>query len=72
VALYSSSRGYYDIGADDHHTKAVLALIEQLRDRSIEVRARTIDVHYVLDPARIAAGASAMRPSAPVVTWRRE
>ena len=55
-ALFIES-GYYDIGADDHHTKPVLALIEQLRDRSIEVRARTIDVHYVMDPARITAGA---------------
>jgi len=55
-ALFIES-GYFDIGADDHHTKPVLALIEQLRDRSIEVRARTIDVHYVMDPARIASGA---------------
>jgi hypothetical protein len=28
--------GVYDIGADDHHTKFVLAVIERLRDRSIE------------------------------------
>jgi mono/diheme cytochrome c family protein len=55
-ALFIES-GYYDIGADDHHTKPVLALIEQLRDRSIEVRSRTVDVRYVMDPARIAAGA---------------
>ena len=26
--------GIYDIGADDHHTKVVLAIIEQLRERS--------------------------------------
>ena len=37
-ALFIES-GYYDIGADDHHTKVVLSLIQQLRDRSIEVRA---------------------------------
>jgi mono/diheme cytochrome c family protein len=49
--------GVYDIGADDHHTKFVLAVIEQLRDRSIEARTRRIDVHTVSDPARIAAGA---------------
>jgi cytochrome c553 len=49
--------GFYNIGADDHHTKVVLALIEQLRDRSIGVRARTIDLHYVGDPERVAAGA---------------
>jgi mono/diheme cytochrome c family protein len=56
AALFIGS-GYYDIGADDHHTKAVLYLIQQLRDRSIEVRARKIDVRYVVDPARIASGA---------------
>jgi len=49
--------GFYDIGADVHHTKMVLAIIEQLRERSIGVRARTIEVHKVTDPARIAAGA---------------
>jgi hypothetical protein len=30
--------GYYNIGADDHHTKIVLAIIEQLRERSIGAR----------------------------------
>ena len=55
-ALFIES-GYYDIGADDHHTKAVLFLIQQLRDRSIDVRARKIDVRYVVDPGRIASGA---------------
>jgi mono/diheme cytochrome c family protein len=49
--------GLYDIGADDHHTKMVLTIIEQLRERSIEVRSRSIEAHYVSDPARIAAGA---------------
>jgi mono/diheme cytochrome c family protein len=49
--------GVYNIGADDHHTKIVLALIEQLRERSIGARARTIDVHYIDDSQRIAAGA---------------
>jgi mono/diheme cytochrome c family protein len=49
--------GIYDIGADDHHTKVVLAMIEQLRDQSIELRARKVDVRYVVDPARVAAGA---------------
>jgi mono/diheme cytochrome c family protein len=49
--------GYYNIGADDHHTKLVLALIEELRERSIGVRADTIDLHYVEDPEKIAAGA---------------
>jgi mono/diheme cytochrome c family protein len=49
--------GIYDIGADDHHTKVVLAMIERLRDQSIELRARKVDVRYVVDPARVAAGA---------------
>ena len=49
--------GVYNIGADDHHTKVVLALIELLRDRSIGLRARTIDVPQLEDPKRIAAGA---------------
>jgi len=31
--------GIYNIGADEHHTKIVLAVIEQLRERSIAVRA---------------------------------
>jgi cytochrome c553 len=55
-ALFIES-GYYDIGADDHHTKVVLSLIQHLRDRSIDVRARQIDVLFVVDLARIAAGA---------------
>jgi mono/diheme cytochrome c family protein len=49
--------GVYNIGADDHHTKMVLAIIEELRERSIGARSRTIDLHYVEDPERIAAGA---------------
>jgi mono/diheme cytochrome c family protein len=49
--------GVYDIGADDHHTKFALAVIEQLRNRSIEARMRRVEVHSVSDPARIAAGA---------------
>ena len=55
-ALFIGS-GVYNIGADDHHTKVVLSLIEQLREHSIEVRARTIELRYVEDPERIAAGA---------------
>jgi mono/diheme cytochrome c family protein len=49
--------GYYDIGADDHHTKWVSAILEQLRERSIEVRARTIQVPALEDPRGIAGGA---------------
>jgi len=49
--------GVYDIGADDHHTKIVLAVIEQLREHSIQARTRSLMIHVVSDPARLAAGA---------------
>jgi cytochrome c553 len=49
--------GVYDIGADDHHTQIVLGVIEQLRERSIGVRDRSIELRYVEDQERIAAGA---------------
>jgi mono/diheme cytochrome c family protein len=49
--------GIYNIGADDHHTKIVLAIIEQLREHSIAVRARAIDPPNLEDPTRIGAGA---------------
>ena len=55
-ALYIGS-GIYNIGADDHHTRIVLAIIEQLRERSIAVRARATDVPNLEDPTRIIAGA---------------
>jgi mono/diheme cytochrome c family protein len=56
VVLFVGS-GVYDIGADDHHTKLVLAIIEQLRDRSIAAHATTIDVPSLEDPKGIAGGA---------------
>jgi mono/diheme cytochrome c family protein len=49
--------GSYNIAADDHHTKIVLAIIEQLRERSIEVRARALEVPGLDDPKRVEAGA---------------
>jgi len=49
--------GIYDIGADDHHTKIVLAIIEQLRERSIAVRSGVIEVPNLDDSSRIALGA---------------
>lgn len=49
--------GFYNIGADDHHTKMTLTIIERLRDRSIAVRARATDVPNLEEPTRIAAGA---------------
>jgi mono/diheme cytochrome c family protein len=55
-ALFVGS-GVYDIGADDHHLKLTLAVIEQLRERSIQDRIRGLEVHDISEPARIAAGA---------------
>lgn len=50
--------GLYDIGADAPHTMPVHWLIENLRDRSIAVRAQSIVVPANLnDPKRIATGA---------------
>jgi mono/diheme cytochrome c family protein len=49
--------GVYNIGADDHHTKPVLAIIEQLRNRSVAVRAHAISVPNLEDSGSIAAGA---------------
>jgi mono/diheme cytochrome c family protein len=49
--------GFYNIGADDHHTKMTLAIIEQLRDRSIAARDGAILAPTVSDPGRIKAGA---------------
>ena len=49
--------GVYNIGADDHHTKIVLSIITQLRNRSIAVRAHEIDVPNLNDSKSIAAGA---------------
>jgi mono/diheme cytochrome c family protein len=57
VAVFTYS-GVYDIGADDNHTKPVLAVIETLRERSISVRAESISVPSLENPAQIAAGAA--------------
>lgn len=56
AALFVAS-GVYDIGADDHHTRLVLALIGELRERSIAVRARDLRVPDLDASADIAAGA---------------
>ena len=50
--------GVYDIGADDHHTRLVLVIIETLRERSISARADSIEVPRLEDPAKIAVGAA--------------
>jgi mono/diheme cytochrome c family protein len=50
--------GIYNIGADDHHTAVVLAVIQELRERSIGVRADAIDVPRLEDPSKISMGAA--------------
>ncbi|MEO7206495.1 MAG: cytochrome c [Steroidobacteraceae bacterium] len=49
--------GVYNIGADDRHMKAALALITQLRDRSIETRLGAIKPQLAATPAMIKTGA---------------
>jgi mono/diheme cytochrome c family protein len=56
AALFVES-GFYNIGADDHHTKATLALITQLRDRSIETRVGSIQPQLAETPEMIQSGA---------------
>ncbi len=54
VFVYS---GLYDIGADDHHTKPVLAVLQTLRERSIHVRSQDLKVPDLNDPELILKGA---------------
>ena len=56
AALFVAS-GFYNIGADDHHTKATLTLITQLRDRSIQARLGSIQPQLSATPAMIQSGA---------------
>ncbi|MCP3050699.1 cytochrome c [Xanthomonas euvesicatoria pv. allii] len=50
--------GVYNIGADDPHWRPTYALLETVRERSIETRARTLQVPADLnDPTRIRLGA---------------
>ncbi|MFI4888910.1 MAG: c-type cytochrome [Steroidobacterales bacterium] len=57
AAVFITS-GVYDIGADEHHSKPLSAMIEILRERSISVRADSIDVPPLEDAATISAGAA--------------
>jgi mono/diheme cytochrome c family protein len=50
--------GLYDIGADVHHSAPVQAVVETLRDRSIERRAADIDVPVLDDGSMILKGSS--------------
>lgn len=49
--------GIYNIGADDQHTRPVYALMETMRERSIQARAGKLEVPDLKDPARITQGA---------------
>ena len=49
--------GWYDIGADDHHTRPVFAILQTLRDRSIRARSEQIRVPSLDDPQMILKGA---------------
>jgi mono/diheme cytochrome c family protein len=49
--------GVYDIGADSPHTRPVFALLQAVRERSIEVRAAKLAPPDLADPARIRHGA---------------
>jgi mono/diheme cytochrome c family protein len=56
AALFIYS-GVYNIGADDHHTKPVFAVLQTLRNRSIRVRSERIRVPSLDDPQMILKGA---------------
>jgi cytochrome c len=61
------SSGAYNIGADDHHTKPVFALIEELRERSISVRSRSLTTPPNLDDeGRVKEGAAYYAAHCPV------
>jgi mono/diheme cytochrome c family protein len=48
--------GAYDVGADAPHTRPVYALLETIRDRSIQTRAASLQVPDLSDPARVIQG----------------
>ena len=49
--------GIYNIGADDHHTRPVFAVMQALRNRSIHERSEHIKVPNLNDPQLILKGA---------------
>lgn len=49
--------GLYNIGADDHHTRPVFALLQTLRERSIQVRSADLTAPNLSDPQLILKGA---------------
>jgi mono/diheme cytochrome c family protein len=65
AAVFVTS-GAYNIGADDHHIKPVFALIQELRERSIERRSGSLAVPSLEDDARVKAGAAYYAAHCPV------
>ena len=49
--------GLYNIGADDHHTKPVFAIMQTLREHSIHARSKDLTVPDLNDPQLILKGA---------------
>jgi mono/diheme cytochrome c family protein len=49
--------GIYNIGADDHHTRPVYALMQMLRERSIRWHSKDLTVPNLDDPQLILKGA---------------
>src|SRR3546814_6654292 len=49
--------GLYNIGADDHHTKPVFAVMQTLREQSIHARSKDIVVPDLNDEQLILKGA---------------
>jgi mono/diheme cytochrome c family protein/ketosteroid isomerase-like protein len=49
--------GVYNVGADDPHTRPVLAMMDTLRDRSIAVRSRDVAVPNLQDQSLVLKGA---------------
>jgi mono/diheme cytochrome c family protein len=49
--------GLYNIGADDHHWKVTYNALQTVRDRSIHVRSKHIEVPNLDDPQLILKGA---------------
>jgi len=49
--------GIYNVGADDHHTRPVFAVMQAMRERSIEVHSKDIQVPNLDDEQLILKGA---------------
>jgi mono/diheme cytochrome c family protein len=50
--------GFYNIGADEHHAKLTLAIIERMRERSIAARDRSAAAQPAVGADAVRAGAA--------------